>query len=382
MSRYKELGIDVKKAGIQKFRTSISNLFPEAFCVIQKDPIYKDMGIVLHTDSAGSKPIQAYLHYKETGNPDWFQGIAQDAFAMNHNDILCVGAKPVTFVDYIAFNTLLINRIELLDSLAKGFEKCISIMKKQESDLLFAGGETADLPDLLRTLDVCVTMLGRARLNDFITGKKIESGDIIIGLRSGGRLNYEEGLNSGIMSNGLTLARSCLMKSQYVEKYPELAHPSKNRYTGKYTFDENLDSLKMTVGEALLSPTRLFGPIVCKVLEEFRLGIHGMVHNTGGGQTKCLRMGKNVKYVKNNLPEPDPIFRLIKKESGVKWKEMYQDFNMGIGFEFVVNPDFADNIIEICEKFGIGVYRIGYCTESSNGNSLVIKSDFGDFKYT
>jgi phosphoribosylformylglycinamidine cyclo-ligase len=381
MSRYKELGIDVKKAGIQKFRTSISNLFPEAFCVIQKDPIYKEMGIVLHTDSAGSKPIQAYLHYKETGNPEWFQGIAQDAFAMNHNDVLCVGAKPVSFVDYVAFNTLLINRIELLDSLAKGFENCISVIEKQGADLLFAGGETADLPDLLRTLDVCVTMFGRARLDEFITGKKIASGDIILGLRSGGRLNYEEGINSGIMSNGLTLARSCLMKPQYTEKYPELSHPDKNRYTGKFSFDEYLDSLNMTVGEALLSPTRLYGPIISKVLENFRLGVHGMVHNTGGGQTKCLRIGTNIKYVKNKLPEPDPIFIMIKNESGVKWREMYQDFNMGIGFEFIVNPDFVDNIIETCEKFGIDVYRIGYCEESSNGNSLVIKSDFGDFQY-
>jgi phosphoribosylformylglycinamidine cyclo-ligase len=224
-------------------------------------------------------------------------------------------------------------------------------------------------------------MFGRARLNDFITGKKIESGDVIIGLRSGGRLNYEEGLNSGIMSNGLTLARSCLMKPQYTEKYPELSHPNKNRYTGKYCFDEHIDSLHMSVGEALLSPTRLYGPIVSTVLEEFRLEVHGMVHNTGGGQTKCLRLGTNIKYVKNNLPEPDPIFKLIKKDSGVKWREMYQDFNMGIGFEFVVKPDTVGNIIELCKKFGIGVYRIGYCTESFNGNSLVIKSEFGDFQY-
>ncbi|MBD3205295.1 phosphoribosylformylglycinamidine cyclo-ligase [Candidatus Bathyarchaeota archaeon] len=382
MSRYKELGVDVKKAGIQKFGDSINNIFPEAFCVIQQDPVYEDMGMVLHTDSAGSKPVQAYLHYRETGNPKWFRGLAQDALAMNLNDILCVGAQPVSFVDYIAFNTLLINRIDLLTELSMGFEQCISLMKEQGLNIMFAGGETADLPDLLRTLDVCVAMFGRAKLNDFVTGDKVEPGDVIIGLRSGGEVIYEPKKNSGIMSNGLTLARSSLMKKEYLEKYPEISHPDKGRYTGKYCFDDDVAGLEMTIGEALLFPTRLFAPIAKAVIDEYRYGIHGMVHNTGGGQTKCLRVGKNIRYIKNHLPEPDKIFSIIKKESGVSWKEMYQDFNMGIGFEFIVKPSIADEIISICERFKIGVRKIGYCKKSNNANSLQIKSEFGTFEYS
>jgi len=381
MSRYEELGVDVKKAGIQKFKKSINNLFPDAFCVIQQDPFYEDMGLVLHTDSAGSKPVQAYLHYKETGNPKWFRGLAQDALAMNLNDVLCVGAEPVSFVDYIAFNTLLIDRIELLTELSNGFEHCISIMKEQGLNFMFAGGETADLPDLLRTLDVCVTMFGRSKLNEFVTGVRVKPGDLIIGLRSGGEVVYESEKNSGIMSNGLTLARSSLMKKEYLEKYPEISHPGKGRYTGRYSFDDEVIGLDMTIGEALLSPTRLFAPIAKAVLDECRASIHGMVHNTGGGQTKCLRVGRNIRYIKKDLPEHDQIFSLIKKESGVSWKEMYQDFNMGIGFEFIVEPRMADKVISICEKFRIGVRKIGYCKESIDGNSLEIQSEFGTFEY-
>jgi phosphoribosylformylglycinamidine cyclo-ligase len=382
MSRYEELGVNIKKTGIKKFESTITNLFPEAFCVVQRDPANSEMGIVLHTDSAGSKPIQAYLHYRETENPDWFSGLAQDALAMNLNDIFCVGAKPISFVDYIAFNTLLIDRIELLGALSKGFENCITKLENNGVEIMFAGGETADLPDLLRTLDVCVTIFGRANLSSFITGKQVQAGDLIIGLRSGGKINYEEKNNSGIMSNGLTLARSCLMKPQYLDKYPEISHSKRGRYTGRFNYDDELIELGTTVGEALLSPTRIYAPIVAEVLKETKDAIHGMVHNTGGGQTKCLRVGNNIKYVKNNLPEPDPIFMLIQSESGVTWNEMYQDFNMGIGYEFIIDPKFADKVIDICEKFGVGVNVIGFCTENNNGNLLEISSDFGKFQYT
>jgi phosphoribosylformylglycinamidine cyclo-ligase len=382
MSRYMELGVNIKKTGIDRFKKSITNLFPGAFCVIQRDPDDAETGLVLHTDSAGSKPIQAYLHYKETGDPGWFRGLAQDALAMNLDDVLCVGAAPIAFVDYVAFNTLLIDRVDLLGALSEGFDNCISIMKEQGLRFMFAGGETADLPDLLRTLDVCVTMFGRAKLINFITGERIQPGDLIVGVRSGGTINYEERTNSGIMSNGLTLARSCLMNADYLKKYPEMSHPSKGRYTGSYRFDEELDELGMTVGEALLSPTRIFAPVVQSVLEELRDGVHGMVHNTGGGQTKCLRVGQNIEYIKDDLPNIDPIFKLIKKESDVSWEEMYQDFNMGIGYEFIIDPLIADDVLDICEKYGVGVSVIGHCEENSKGNSLKIVSKYGEFHYS
>ena len=380
MSRYEELGVDVKKKGIESFKQVVDNLYPDAFCVIQRDPAYPDTGLVVHTDSAGSKPIQAYIGYKETGNAGWFSGLAQDALAMNINDLVCVGATPVSFVDYVAFNTLLINRVEMLASLSEGFARCLNVLKTEKTPVLFAGGETADLPDLLRTLDVCVTMFGRVPLSKVISGDAIKPGDKIIGVRSGGRIRYEKGVNSGIMSNGHTLARSCLMKSDYVKKYPEVSHPARGRYTGRYEFNDYIDLLDSTVGEALLCPTRLFSPIALKVLERYGAGVHGMVHNTGGGNTKCLRLGKGIRYVKN-MPEHDPIFELIQSESGVEWREMYQDFNMGVGFEFIVDPSIAEGVLSLVELYGVGASIIGECVESKAENTLMINSEYGSFKY-
>ena len=179
MSRYKELGVDVQKKGIESFKQVIDNLYPGAFCVIQRDPDYPDTGLVVHTDSAGSKPIMAYISYKESGDADWFSGLSQDALAMNINDLVCVGAKPVSFVDYVAFNTLRIERVELLAALSNGFGTCLDSLANEGTPVLFAGGETADLPDLLKTLDVCVTMFGRVPLSNVITGSDIKPGDLI-----------------------------------------------------------------------------------------------------------------------------------------------------------------------------------------------------------
>jgi len=381
MSRYEELGVDIKKKGIETFKSVIDNLYPDAFCVIQRDPADHDMGLVTHTDSAGSKPIMSYINYRETGDASWFTGLAQDSLAMNINDLVCVGAAPVTFVDYVAFNTLLIDRVELLKALSNGFGGCLDVLKKEGAPVMFAGGETADLPDLLRTLDVCVTMFGRMPLNRVITGEKIKPGDVIIGVRSGGKIRYEDGVNSGIMSNGQTLARTCLMTPDYVEKYPEISHPARGRYTGSFKYDDYVDELGSTVSEALLSPTRLFSPIALKVLESHHGAIHGMVHNTGGGNTKCLRMGKGIQYVKDSMPDPDPIFELIKKESGVTWEEMYQDFSMGVGFEFIVDPDLAEDILSVIEGYGVGASIIGRCQEAEGSNTLRIETDKGSYSY-
>jgi phosphoribosylformylglycinamidine cyclo-ligase len=381
LSRYEELGVDVKKKGIESFKSVITNLYPGAFCVIQRDPADPDMGLVTHTDSAGSKPIMAYINYKETGDASWFNGLPQDALAMNINDLVCVGADPVTFVDYVAFNTLVIERVDMLAALSNGFGNCLDVLDKEGTSILFAGGETADLPDLVRTLDVSVTMFGRAPLSNIITGSAIKSGDVIVGVRSGGKIRYEKGENSGIMSNGHTLARSSLVSPEYVGKYPEISHPAKGRYTGPYKYDDYVDSLGTTVGAALLSPTRLFSPIALKVLGIHRKDIHGMVHNTGGGNTKCIRLGEKVNYVKDSMPEPDPIFNLIQKESGVTWQEMYQDFNMGVGFEFIVSPDVAEDVLSIVEGYGVGASVIGSVTESSGENGLRIESSKGSFSY-
>jgi phosphoribosylformylglycinamidine cyclo-ligase len=381
LSRYEELGVDVKKRGIEVFAQTVDNLYPNAFCVVTEDPFNPGFGLVSHADSAGSKPILSYLCWKETDDPSWFKGLTQDVVAMNINDVYCVGAQPLAFVDYVAFNTILIDRIQLLRSLSQGFSECFGMMRRQGIEVRFGGGETADLPDQMRTLDVSGAIFGRVSLEKAITGQRIEPGDVIIGLRSGGKVSYETELNSGIMCNGLTLARNCLLKREYVEKYPELGHPSKNRFTGDFRVDDYIEMLDETLGEALVSPTRIFAPIVKMVLDETGGGVHGMVHNTGGGQTKCLRLGEGIGYVKDSLPEPDPIFRFIQKEAKISWREMYQDFNLGIGFEFIVDPEAVEEVLTISEKFEIGAQIIGYCEKSSAGNSLKIQSDLGDFRF-
>lgn len=382
MSQYKELGVDVKKRGIEVFRETVSNLYPRAFCVVQRDPEYPEKALVLHTDSAGSKPVQAYLHYRETGDPDWFTGIAQDSLAMNLNDVVCVGAKPVSFVDYVAVNTLHIDRGELLGALSRGFNGCVTSMQSNGVPFQFAGGETADLPDLVRTVDVSVTMLGRADLSKIFTGEEVQPGDKIIGVRSGGPIRYEKEPNSGIMSNGFTLARSVLMKPSYVEKYPELTHRGGGRYRGRYSFDDHLDELGCTVGEALLSPTRLYAPIALNAMEKLGDRLHGMVHCTGGGQTKILRIGSDIHYTLNSLPEPDPVFKLMQREGKVTWREMYTVFNMGVGFEMIVSGDAAHEAISVAERYGVEAQVIGECSKSKTGNTLTLESGYGKFSYT
>jgi phosphoribosylformylglycinamidine cyclo-ligase len=268
----------------------------------------------------------------------------------------------------------------MLAALSSGFAGCLNVLETEGTPVMFAGGETADLPDLLRTLDVCVTIFGRVPLENIVSGDGIKSGDKIIGVRSGGKIRYEKSENSGIMSNGHTLARSCLMKKDYVGKYPEVSHPARGRYTGRYEFTDYIDMLEMSLGEALLSPTRLFSPIALKVLEKNGSDVHGMVHNTGGGNTKCLRLGKGIKYVKN-MPIHDPIFHLIQQESGVEWREMYQDFNMGVGFEFIVDSDSAEDILSIVEGYGVGASIIGECVETNTENKLTINAENGKYQY-
>jgi phosphoribosylformylglycinamidine cyclo-ligase len=221
----------------------------------------------------------------------------------------------------------------------------------------------------------------RVELSKVISGEGIGPGDIIIGLRSGGRARYERLENSGIMCNGVTLARHCLMKKEYESKYPELSGGDSKGYYGSYAFDDHLDELGMTVGEAISSPTRVFAPLVVKILERCGGGVTGLVHNTGGGQTKCLRIGKSIHYLKVDPIEPDPIFRLIQREGKVSWREMFEDFNMGVGFEVIAEKDVVEEILSIAERFRVGAKVIGRCERSGAGNRLTIKSEFGKFEY-
>jgi phosphoribosylformylglycinamidine cyclo-ligase len=380
-SKYAEAGVDVKKKGIEIFKGTINNLFPGAFCVVTKDPYLHKFGIVTHTDSAGSKPVQSYLNWKETGNIKWFKGLAQDVVAMNLNDIACVGATPINFIDYIALNPSKLPKIDLLKVLNKGFEECFQILEEYNIKVLFSGGETADLPDQLRTLDVSGVVNGRVELSKTLTGSKIEPSNIIIGLRSGGKTKYETKENSGIMCNGLTLARLCLLNKCYQEKYPEIADPEGRGYYGKFKFDQYLDELCMTVGESLVSPMRLFVPVVFEILEKWGDDINGMIHNMGGGLSKGLRIGNNINFVKDSLFEPDPIFKLIQRESSESWKNMFENYNMGTGFEIVTKPEIKEEILSISEKAGLEAKVIGRCEKSDGKNKVTIKGPWGKFCY-
>ncbi len=379
-TKYEEVGVDAQKEGIEVFKSTIDNLFPEAFCTVSRDPERENQGIVLHTDSAGSKPIQNYLQWKETDNLEWFESIAQDVIAMNLDDIICIGAKPSSFVDYIAINKELFPKEDVLDALNSGFGKVLQKLENLDMDISFLGGETADLPDQMKTLDVCGTIHGRVELSKAITGKDVEPGNVIVGLESGGKASYEDEKNSGIMCNGITLARHSLMEKEYEEKYPEIRGAEKGYY-GSFEVEDYHENLGMTVGEAVVSPTRIYAPVVSKILESYREQVNGLVHNTGGGQTKCLNLGENVHYVKDNLINPDPIFNLIKEESGESWRAMFMDYNMGCGLEAIVEKEYADKVVDISRDFNIDAEIIGRCKESDGENKVTIKSQFGNFEY-
>ncbi len=381
MSKYAEAGVDVKKKGIEVFAKTVSNLFPNAFCVVTEDPNLPGQGLVTHADSAGSKPVQAYLNWKETGDLGWFKGLAQDVLAMNLNDISCVGAQPVNFVDYIALNPLKVPKVELLKVLNDGFKESFQTLRNLGTEVLFSGGETADLPDQIRTFDISGVINGRVELLKVVTGTEIEPGDVIIGLRSGGRTSYEDRENSGIMCNGLTLARQCLLSKEYQQKYPEIADPEGKGYYGRYKIDSFLQKAGMTVGEALVSAMRFYAPVVLKILEKYGGDVTGLVHNMGGGLTKCLRVGRNINFVKDDIIEPDPIFKLVQKESKESWKSMFEDFNMGTGFEVIAKPHVQDGILSIPEKFGLGAKVIGRCEKSQGQNMVTVVCPWGKFQY-
>ncbi len=387
-SKYLELGVDVRKSGVEFFKRLVEEVYPHAFASIIKDDRFGE-GLILHVDGAGSKPVISYLYFRETGDVRWFRGLAQDVVAMNVDDVVTVGAEPILFADYIAINPLNLPRLEVLKELSVGFKEVLNFLSTSSCNLsrkfrlLFAGGETADLPDQVRTLDVVGVVFATVDLSKAISGDGVAAGDVIVGLRSGGRAKFEKFENSGIMCNGLTLARHSLLTGEYALRYPEVCEPSSDRkYYGRFRVDDYLDELRMTVGEALLSPTRIYAPIIAEVLEKCGSAVKGLVHNTGGGLTKILRVGLNVRYVKDSLPPPDPIFLLIQREGKVGWREMYEVFNMGVGFEFIVDRECAEDVISICDRFGVDAYIIGRVEKGvAQYNELIIRSDYGDFAY-
>lgn len=386
-SLYSQLGVDSQKRDVHKAlsQTEIKELFPGSFCKILPDISGdKDYAVIQHQDGAGSKTIQAYLHYKETEDPNWFRGTAYDVIAMNIDDIACVGiTEPILFTDIIDRNSKTVPG-EVISVLINEFNQACANLRKLGVPIYFAGGETADLGDQVKTLTVNGAATVRFKRSNVITGQNIKAGNIIIGLESGGKAIYEEKENSGMGSNGLTLARHALMSSYYLEKYPETVEEEKAKkglaYFGPYKFDDKIDGLGMTIGEGILSPTKIYTPVLFEILSKLRQNITGIVHNTGGGQTKCLHLGRNIHYIKDNVFEMNKIFQLIKDASKESWENMYPTFNCGSRLDIICEKEALDEIINISKKFDIKAKQIGYCEENT-GNRLTIKSSYGEFEY-
>ena len=375
---YRKLGVDAYKRDVSYFKKLIEEAFPYMFTSLLKDPDREEY-LTLHVDGAGSKPIISYLYYKELDDLACFRGLAQDVVAMNLDDVITVGAEPIAFADYVAINALRLPKSEVLKELSRGFEEVFNMLSSFKSKTRicpqFSGGETADLPDQVRTLDVVGVIYARATL-DTLVGGEVRDKALIVGLRSGGRAKYEKKENSGIMCNGLTLARHVLLSEYYRKKFPEICEPSIERgYRGRYRIDSYVDELGMSIGEALLSPTRIFAPIVAEVIDRCREHIGGMVHVTGGGLTKFLQVGSGLRYVLDSMPDPDPIFDLIRKEGKIDWKEMFEVFNMGIGFGVIVDSvEVAERIISISEKHGVEAKVIGFIERGEpEKNVLAVK---------
>lgn len=384
--RYQLRGVS---AGKEEVHNAIKNvdkgLFPQAFCKIVPDTLTgdEDYCIVMHADGAGTKSSLAYMYWKETGNLDVWKGIAQDALIMNIDDLLCVGATDnILLSSTIGRNKNLISG-EVISSIINGTEELLADLRIQGIGIQSTGGETADVGDLVRTIIVDSTVVCRMKRSDVISNHNIQDGDVIVGLSSFGQATYENEYNGGMGSNGLTSARHDVFSKVLAEKYPESFDPSVPEdlvYSGSKKLTDSIENTPLDAGKLVLSPTRTYGPVIKKILDEHRSSIHGMVHCSGGAQTKVLHFVDNVHVIKDNLFPVPPLFQLIQEESGTDWKEMYKVFNMGHRMEIYVPKEVADSIIEISKSFNIDAQIVGR-VEGHTGKKLTIQSDKGTFEY-
>ena len=385
---YSQLGVSSKKEDVHKAIQSLDKgLFPGAFCKIVQDVGRRDdYCSIFHSDGAGTKASLAYMYHKETGKISVFKGIVRDALVMNIDDMLCVGATGNFFIsNNIGRNKRLISG-EVISTIIKEYFTYSEKLSEFGLNVVMCGGETADVGDIVKTLLIDASVFTSMKREDIINAENIKAGDVIIGLASDGKASYEDEFNSGIGSNGLTLARHGVLSHAYYKKFTECYDQNLDEqfiFFGNYQLTDKIKGLSLTVGEALLSPTRTYAPLLLDVLKKYREEIHGMIHNTGGGQTKILNFGKGITYLKNNLFKIPKIFEIIKKSSETLWKEMYQVFNMGHRMEICCDESIAKEIIDIAKKYDIESKIIGQCEKSSykNKNQLEIKSEFGSFNY-
>ena len=396
-NRYMQRGVSAAKEDVHAAIKNIDKgLYPQAFCKIIPDilggnPAYCN---IMHADGAGTKSSLAYMYWRETGDLSVWKGIAQDAIVMNTDDLLCVGAVDNILVSStIGRNKMLIPG-EVISAIINGTDELLAELREMGIGIYATGGETADVGDLVRTIIVDSTVTCRMKRSDVIDNANIRPGDVIVGLSSTGQATYETHYNGGMGSNGLTSARHDVFAKYLAGKYPESydhAVPDELVYSGKYKLIDNLGSTQqpstvnsqlstLTVGELVLSPTRTYAPVVKRVLDELRPEIHGMVHCTGGAQTKVLHfVGDDCRVVKDNMFPVPPLFRIIHDCSGTDWREMYQVFNMGHRMEIYVRPEVAEQVIEISKSFNIDAQVVGRIEEGPR--SLTIQSEFGTFEY-
>src|SRR6185437_3937355 len=385
-NRYNLRGVSAQKEDVHKAIAKLyKGLFPNAFCKIYPDYWGNDPDFcnVMHADGAGTKSILAYMYWKETGDLSVWKGIAIDSIVMNIDDLLCVGATgPFTYSSTIGRNKHLIPG-EVISEIINGSQEYFDTLKEYGIDVHFLGGETADVGDVVRTVIVDGTMACRMRKDKLVTTEKMQAGDVVVSLASYGQASYETDYNSGMGSNGLTSARHELLKKEYAKKYPESVDPNLPDsvvYNGKYSVTDATET-PLNIGKLLLSPTRTYAPVVLKVLQQHFDKIHGIIHCSGGGQSKCLHyLPKPLQVVKNNLLPVPPLFKLIQQSAGTDWKEMYQVFNMGQRLEIFTDKDTAQAIVEISESFGIAAQVSGY-VEKSDKKEVMIESEHGHFSY-
>ena len=360
-------------------------IFPHAFCKIMPDVLGGDPEYcnIMHADGAGTKSSLAYMYWKETGDLSVWRGIAQDAIVMNTDDLLCVGAVDNILVSStIGRNKMLIPG-EVISAIINGTDELLADMREMGIGIYPTGGETADVGDLVRTIIVDSTVTCRMKRSDVIDNANIRPGDVIVGLSSCGQASYEKQYNGGMGSNGLTSARHDVFAKYLAEKYPESydkAVPDALVYSGNMHLTDKVADTPLTVGQLVLSPTRTYAPVVKKLLDIMRPKIHGMVHCTGGAQTKVLNfVNENCKVIKDNMFPVPPLFKLIHDESGTDWKEMYMVFNMGHRLEVYVSPEDAQTVTDTAKSFNIDAQIVGHIEEGKR--SLTIKSEYGEFNY-
>jgi phosphoribosylformylglycinamidine cyclo-ligase len=387
--RYDQRGVSASKDDVHNAIKNIDKgIFPKAFCKIVPDILTNDPSYcnIMHADGAGTKSSLAYSYWKETGDLSVWRGIAQDAIIMNLDDLLCVGATDnILLSSTIGRNKNLIPG-EVIAAIINGTEEILAELRNSGIGIFSTGGETADVGDLVRTIIVDSTVTCRMKREDVISNDRIRPGDVIIGLSSYGKANYEKEYNGGMGSNGLTSARHDVFNKSIAEKYPESydhAVPYELIFSGSKNLTDLIDigdGNSIEAGKLVLSPTRTYAPIIKTVLDNYRKQIHGMVHCSGGAQTKVLHFIDNLHIVKNNLFPIPPLFKLIQEESRTSWQEMYKVFNMGHRMELYVPNEIASNIIQISKSFGVDAQIIGY-VESAQTKQVTIQSEFGEFIY-